>query len=380
MYITIPLSPRHPQVSLELLFDFDATPASTEAFYDPSATLTRTFDRVPERIYWAFRPERLNILLSRFVSQYADLLNCDTYRPHYRHYEIPKKNGKKRPIDDPDAELREAHLALKRIVEDVCPATHHANAYAYIAQRECKDAVEKHQKGAGHWFAKFDFTNFFGSTTPAFFFSQLREIYPFSWAYANGHGELIEKAFSCCFLDGGLPQGSSMSPLLTNLMMIPFDHQMSKTFRSFENAQYVYTRYADDIAVSCKCAFDVKKVERAINQQLADLGAPFRLNAAKTHYGSRSGRNWMLGMKLNADNNITVGYREKKEMRAMLHNYVMDRKHGHSNWDLTDIQQLNGKLSYYRHIEPEYFNDLLRRLAAKYGFDVVKAMQEDIKL
>lgn len=382
MYITTPLAPRYPQIPMDALFDFDETFAADryKPICDPSATHTAIRTGVPRTVYSMWRPERLQHALVAFLEQFADVIDLPNYRHLYNHYEIPKKNGKTRPIDEPLPPLRAAQDKLVEIIKTCMPATHHAAAYAYVEKRETLHAVKKHQSNNSHWFAKFDFTNFFGSTTPEFLERMFKQIYPFSWLYENGCGDLLPKALSVCFLNGGLPQGSPASPLLTNIMMIPIDHELNKTLHNYDRRSFIYTRYADDIQVSCTVDFDVKVIERLIVDTLKKFQAPFSLNREKTHYGSRSGRNWMLGIKLNAENKTTVGYVNKKFMKATLTNYIMDRKKGDNRrWTLNEIQTMSGNLSYYRHIEKEYFDQVVTRLGEKFGIDIDAAIKADIK-
>lgn len=381
MYITTPLSPRYPQLPMDALWDFDNKYANYnfDPICDPSATNTRIFEYPPQNVYQLWRPERLYHKLAQFVKEHEAVIGLSNYRPLYRHYEIPKKNGKMRPIDEPLPQLRAAQDKLVEIIKECCPATHHAAAYAYVEKRETLDAVKKHQKNDSHWFAKFDFTNFFGSTTPAFVSEMLSQIYPFAWVYQNGGKELMERALSVCYLNGGLPQGSPISPMLTNIMMIPIDHKLMNTLHDYDRHNFVYTRYADDIQISCKYGFDVKHIEKLIESTLRSFHAPFALNREKTHYGSRAGRNWMLGIMLNAENHTTVGYKEKKYFKAALTNYIADKKAPVRKWELNEIQQLSGKLSYYRHIEKDYFDQVVMHLNEKFGIDIDAAMKEDIK-
>lgn len=382
MYITTPLSARNPQIPIDVLWDFDGVYADRnfDCLYDPSATLTRIMRDVPKSVYEKWRPEYLMIHFQRFVEEYPDIIDLPDYRPLYRHYEIPKKNGKMRPIDEPTPRLKQAQKTLAELLKQDCPATHHAAAYAYIEQREPIKAVQKHQKNNSNWFAKFDFTNFFGSTTPRFVSDMLSQIYPFAWmCQQSGGRELMDKVLSICFLNGGLPQGSPISPLLTNIMMIPIDHKLMNALLDYDRHNFVYTRYADDMQISCKYTFNVKSIERLIEKTLGEFKAPFSLNKEKTHYGSRSGRNWMLGIMLNAENNTTVGYREKKYLKASITNYIEDVKAPVRRWELNEIQQLAGKIGYYRHIEKDYFDQVVAHLSEKFGVDVDEQIKIDIK-
>lgn len=167
-------------------------------------------------------------------------------------------------------------------------------------------------------------------------------VYPFSEVIKSPYGrEELTKALELAFLNGGLPQGTPISPLITNIMMIPVDFKLSNGFRDFNNQHFVYTRYADDFIISSKQDFDFRDVEKFIIDTLIGFDAPFSINTEKTRYGSRAGRNWNLGVMVNGNNEITVGYKKKRQFQAMLSSYIMDKRNG-IEWDRHDIQVMEG--------------------------------------
>jgi hypothetical protein len=204
-------------------------------------------------------------------------------------------------------------------------------------------------------------------------------IFPFSEVvkYPSGKVEL-EKAISLCVLKGVLPQGTPISPLITNIMMIPVDHRLSNGLRDFNGQSFVYTRYADDFLISSKYDFEHKKVEKLLIDTLAEFEAPFTIKSEKTRYGSSAGSNWNLGVMLNKDNNITVGYRKKRQFQAMLSSYVMDRLHG-QKWDKSDIQQMEGFRNYYRMVEGETIDRIIEHIGQKFNVDIVRLIKEDLR-
>ena len=103
----------------------------------------------------------------------------------------------------------------------------------------------------------------------------------------------------------------------------------------------------------------------------------FALYHEKTRYGSASGRNWNLGLMLNKENQITIGHKRKKEFKAMLDNYIRDRKSGNS-WNYHDIQVLGGLISYYKMVEKDYINYLLKQYSDKHGEDIEKCIKVDL--
>lgn len=298
----------------------------------------------------------------------------------YRHFEIPKKQGgKMRPIDAPEPELHAALTMLKALFENHCGAyLHHTAAFAYVKQRCTVDLVKVHQKNKSRWFLHLDFSNFFGSTTMKFVMNMFARIYPFNMAVSNEECKAeLEKALELCFLNGGLPQGTPMSPWLTNVMMIPIDHELMKRCAHFF-PHLIYTRYADDLVISSEYDFEYKNVERMVNNVLHSFEAPFLIKPEKTHYKSSSGKNWILGVMLNKDNNITIGHQNKKYLKARICSYINDTKAGNF-WDLEDVYEFYGKIAYYRMIEPEAIKEIINKNNIKFRVDVEALIKSQLK-
>lgn len=316
--------------------------------------------------------------LVEFNKRYADLFKGDRHEL-YRTFYIPKRSHGYRKIDAPNEKLYKALDELGGILQCYDIPLYHTAAFAYIKRRSFIDAVKRHQANDSHWFGKYDLSNFFGNTTFQFVVKQLGMIYPFNLVMQSTSGkEALLKALDLAFLDGGLPQGTPLSPLLTNIIMIPIDHELSKRLHQFNKQRFVYTRYADDFLVSSVYNFNVKEIEREINEVLKEFDAPYRLNAEKTRYGSRAGQNWNLGVMLNKDNQITVGSKRKRQLKAAITSYIKDREHG-VFWDLGDLQVLQGNISYCRMVEATTIDGIIQRLNEKFGADLMGYLKQDIK-
>ena len=296
----------------------------------------------------------------------------------YDHFKIPKRSGGLRPIDAPKPELGSALLSLRSIIEGaIGNYFHHPCAFAYIRERSTVDLVKVHQKAESRWFAHFDFSNFFGSTTLDFVLRMSEMVYPLNRVMADAEGrEEYTKAMELCFLNGGLPQGTQMSPFITNVMMIPVDHELLSVCQHSKPHLY-YTRYADDLIISGRYDFDYRDLERKINEVLSKFGAPFRIKPEKTHYGNRAGRNWILGVMLNKDNQITVGHERKKRFKAMLNNFIVSVEKG-VPWEVEDIYQLQGNIAYFRMIEKDNIDKIIKSYNEKYSVDVEELIKTQL--
>lgn len=281
---------------------------------------------------------------------------------HYHHFEIPKTTGGVRPIDAPDETLR---VLLKRIriyFEYECRMLPHNAAFAYFKTRSIKNALEIHQKNESNWFAKLDMSNFFPSITTEVLYKQLLSLYPF-YKFDDEMKTQLFDVCKFCTLRNRLPQGAETSPLLSNLIMVPFDYHMSAW--AYQR-HFRYTRYADDILISNKRAFNINQITQVVNNMLTGLQYPMQLNESKTRYGSRSGQNWNLGLMLNQQNNITLGHKKKECLRAALNNFLKDWTNG-TVWSIISTQQLMGELNYFSMIEPEYAAKIFSKLENKYN-------------
>ena len=100
---------------------------------------------------------------------------------------------------------------------------------------------------------------------------------------------------------------------------------------------------------------------------MAEFDAPYQINEKKTRYGSSAGRNWNLGLMLNKDGNITVGYRNKKVLKARLTEYYLKNTTG-IGVSKTEEAKLFGLISYYKMIEPATIEHIENKLKKKFHF------------
>lgn len=377
VYITVMQSPIYHQMTLEE-FLFQNFQAQTILNTNVSNTRTYAYETVSEHFTSRIDTDALIRKLVRFNDQ-TEALRAQERSTLYETFHIPKKSGGLRRIDAPKPELMNALRNLKTIFEEDFHALYHTSAFAYVKNRCTVDAVKRHQKNNSKWFGKLDLHDFFGSTTLDYVIKMFSMVFPFSEIvkFPNGEAEL-RKALDLAFLNGGLAQGTPLSPLITNVMMIPVDYKLANAFRDFDKQRFIYTRYADDFIISSKVDFDVHRVEKLVVDTLHEFGAPFTINESKTRYGSSAGRNWNLGVMLNKDNEITVGHKKKRQFQSMLYNYITDKRKGIS-WPREDIQTMQGLHSYYRMVEPETIDAIVKHTNEKMETDVLRLIKDDLR-
>lgn len=311
---------------------------------------------------------------SRIIENFLDNHDVNTM---YSEFKIPKKTGGFRTIDAPNDELKTFMKTISnKIIRDFKLLPHNA-AYAYVKKRSVIDAVKEHQANKSRWFLKIDLKDFFGSCNEKFIVKQLSGIYPFATGGTDTFEFLKQLAKLSC-LNDKLPQGTPISPWLTNLIMIEFDYKITQLLNNlyknnFKKQRYVYTRYADDILISAKEKFDYKTMIDLIKEIFKDT--PLTIKDEKTRFGSSSGRNWNLGIMYNKDCELTVGHKKKRQIKDNIYYFI---KYS-DNFQLEDCQWLQGNISWLRSVEPEYTEGLLKYYQDKFGMNVWRTLLDKIK-
>lgn len=285
----------------------------------------------------------------------------------YKSFKIPKRSDprKFRQIDEPNQELKTYLRNVKEMIENQMMFIPHDCAHAYVKNRNVVTAMKQHQNNQSRWFLKLDLRDFFPSHDKQFIFQQMRKVYPFGVLLKhpnNGLSEAIDKAL----YKGGLPQGTPLSPLLSNITMVPIDHAIHQNLKASRN-HYVYTRYADDMIISCKVKFNPDVIITMIQNVLNANNAPFRINNEKTRFGSSNGRNWNLGIMYNKDLELTAGHKNNQKLRAAVFQFYMDNSTPGKHWGIMETQKLIGLIAWYQSIQPERTDAIIAKYENKFN-------------
>ena len=356
------------QLSFDDLFNPDGTLKSLENIpvYDKDVTYTHRTIKTN-----AIRPEYLEYINRKntvFNARFATRLAAyrgQNMQQHYETFTIPKHSGGWRTINAPKEELKELQRDIKDYLENAGVNPHTA-AYAYVKHRSAKDAVIRHQRTEHTCYLKLDFSDFFGSCNKQTIMRSLTQI-PF---FACMSIQTLNDMLHVAMLNNGLPQGTPLSPWLTNQIMLPYDFEIAKTCNS---RAITYTRYADDMLFSADNKTALQAAIRVVREIIA--GTNLKINNDKTRISTIYGKNWNLGLMTNKDNEITVGWRNKERARATIHNFIL----APNSIAPQQASEILGKWQYYHQIEPEYFDNLLNKYSTQAGYNVKDALIKRIK-
>ena len=201
-------------------------------------------------------------------------LKEEAYQPRpVRQVQIPKagKPGEFRTLGIPTIYDRVCQQALLNRLEPIFEPVFDEANFGYRRGRSTKDALRKVWKeiqGGREWIVDADLKDFFGSVDHEKLLTLVAQrvadgrvlglIKAMLKAGSYGQGRLFPS-------ERGTPQGGVVSPLLSNILLTPFDREMRRR-------GYRLTRYADDWVITCKSVAEARAAVAAALRILKHLG------------------------------------------------------------------------------------------------------------
>jgi len=295
----------------------------------------------------------------RYLRELHDCLKDASYRPSpVKRVEIPKGDGRTRPLGIPTVKDRIVQTALKMAIEPIFEAQFRSRSYGFRPGRGCKDAlreIDRLLKDGFTWAVDADLQGYFDSIP---------------------HDKLMARV-ACSISDGrvlslidgflrqdimtdmarwqpttGTPQGAVLSPLLANIYLHPLDQLM-------EENGWRMVRYADDFVILCRTQDEARAALRQVEAWVTANG--LTLHPQKTRVGDsqQPGQGFeFLGYRFEAGRRL-VRKKSLKALKDKVRARTLRSRGDSLERIIADLNpMLRGWFGYFKHATPVLFGVL----------------------
>jgi RNA-directed DNA polymerase len=303
--------------------------------------------------------ERFAVQAERYLQELQAGLKEGSYRPcPVKRVEIPKGDGRTRPLGIPTVKDRIVQTALKMVIEPIFEVQFRPGSYGFRPGRSCKDAlreVDRLLKAGFTWVVDADLKSYF-DTIPH---DKLMTLV----ASAISDGAVLSLVESFLQQDimkdmarwtptTGTPQGAVISPLLANLYLHPLDLLM-------EHSGCRMVRYADDFVILCRTEEEALAALRQVEAWVAAHGLTLHPDKTRVGDSRQPGQGFdFLGYRFEAGRRLV----RKKSLKALRDKVrgMTSRSRGDSlERIINDLNpMLRGWFGYFQHATPALFGVL----------------------
>ena len=199
-----------------------------------------------------------------------------------RRVSIPKRKGGERVLGIPTVEDRIAQVVVARYLEPEAEPKFRPDSYGYRPGKSMKEAlgVARQRCWKYDWVLDLDVKGFFDNLDHELTMRAVKRFTDCRWVLLYVErwlkAPVQQEDGAVKQRDKGTPQGSAISPMLSNIFLhLAFDQWMHEN-----HPQMPFERYADDVIVHCRSRKQAELIKDRIAQRLARC--KLELNPEKT--------------------------------------------------------------------------------------------------